>query len=138
MTTTDLTKIAIIDSCSKKNDYGGDGVPLVHEGRWKGHLETFLKCLESYPLDDVILRNRTLKFYDGDDECDEWFSNDSTSEDLFGFLLDENNHKVDGKIWCNGFLGNRWADTKLNGRMCRLALYTMKTTQKCSLRFPKR
>jgi len=154
MTTTDYNKfeIIVIDKCSGEmitgeeafsllmRDDGEDILNMEALHRQK-ELETYMKCLESYPLGNVISRVKTLVFHDGSDECDELFSNDSTLasifEDLYGFLLDENNHKVDGKIWCNEFLGNRWADTKLNGRICCLAFYTKKNNPKMFASFPK-
>jgi len=40
------------------------------------------------------------------------------------FLFDPENHKVDGKIWNNGFLGSRWVDTKLGKYKVRIAFYS--------------
>lgn len=134
MTSTDTSKFAVIDCGSGKITTGEEAVPFFERedgeeisNKRQNELETFLKCLETYPLKSVILRDKTLIFQDGGDEHSAWWLNRTTKKALWDFLLDKENHKVNGKIWCNGFLGSRWADTELNGRKCRLAFYTKKS-----------
>jgi hypothetical protein len=145
---TDYSKFAVIDCSSGKITEGEEAVPLfMREGgeeiqdRREKELETFLKCLETYPLNSVILKEKTIIFHDGGKKkkIAEWFSNRTTKNALMDFLLDPANHKVNGKIWSNGFLGSRWADTELNGRKVRLAFYTRKSDPKmfASFRFPE-
>jgi hypothetical protein len=132
--TTDTSLFYKMDCGSGKITGGEDAVPFFMRedgeeisNRRQKELECFLKCLETYPLNSVILRDKTLIFQDGGDEHSTWWLNRTTKNALMDFLLDKKNHKVNGEIWCNGFLGSRWADTKLNGRMCRLAFYTKKS-----------
>ena len=100
-------------------------------------LKTFLKCLETNPLNSIILRDKTLIFHDGGEEHTDWWRNRTTKLALHDFLLDKKNHKVNGKVWCNGFLGSRWADTKLNGRKVRIAFYSKRNDPKMFASFPE-
>jgi len=90
-------------------------------------LETYLKCLETYPLNRTILKDKTVISQSGGEDCHAWWWDPKTKDAVMNFLLDKENHKVDGKKWSNGFLGSRWADTKLNGKMCRIAFYSRKS-----------
>jgi len=142
-TATDFSKFSVIDCGSGKMTTGEEAVPLfMREGgeeistKRQKELECFLKCLETYPLNSVILKEKTIIYQDGGEEHTAWWRNRTTKDELMDFLLNPKNHKVNGKIWCNGFLGSRWADTKLNGRMCRLAFYTKKNDPKMFASFP--
>ena len=144
-TTTDYSKIAVIDCGSSETRTGEGAIPLfmrddgeeISKKRGK-ELECFLKCLETFPLNTVILGEKTLIFHDGGEEGRPWFQNSTTKEELLDFLLNPKNHKVNGKIWNNGFLGSRWADTKLNGKQVRLAFYTKKSDPGMFASFPSR
>lgn len=122
----------VYDCGSGKLMTGEDAVPLflrdngdeIIEKRGK-ELETFLKCLETYPLNTVILKDKTMICHNGGVDND-WFHNRTTKDDIFDFLLNAANHKVDGVIWNNGFLGCRWADTTINKKDVRIAFYSRK------------
>lgn len=123
----------VIDCGSGKLMTGEDAVPLflrdngdeIIEKRGK-ELETFLKCLETYPLNKVILKDKTMICHNGGVDNNDWFHNIKTKDDIFDFLLNASNHKVDGVIWSNGFLGSRWADTTINEKDVRIAFYSRK------------
>jgi hypothetical protein len=127
---TTTEQIKVIDCGSGKEI---NGLPLfmrddgdeILDKRLK-ELECFLKCLETYPLNTIILRDKTLIAHQIDGG-NEWFRNQTTKNALLDFLLNPINHKVNGEIWSNGFLGSRWADTILNGKSVRLAFYTKKS-----------
>ena len=68
-----------------ENDYEKEGDPLVDKRRQKRilnkrqkELEIFLKYLETYPLNNVILGRMTLLFHDKGDTGNDWFRNRST------------------------------------------------------------
>jgi len=58
-----------------------------------------------------------------------WKNNNITYYDFIQWLFSEN-HKVDGKSWCNGNMGSRWADINCNGKRCRVAFYNKENIQK--------
>lgn len=123
-----------VDCGSGKISSGEDAIPFFMRpdgeaiiARRQKELETFLKCLESYPLNTILLKDKTLMFFNPNEKQPEgWWNSRTTKEALLDFLLNSANHKVDGKIWNNGFLGSRWADTILNGHGVRIAFYTRK------------
>jgi hypothetical protein len=131
MSNNDLLNCAIIDGQSGRVRTGEAAVPLymrdngdeVIDMRQK-ELETFLKCLAFHPLNEVILKEKSLIFHAGGEETRAWWLDFKTKGALVDFLTCTKNHKVDGNKWCNGILGSRWADTELNGRKCRLAFYS--------------
>lgn len=143
-TNNDYSNFAVIDCGSGKVIEGEEAVPLYMRdngeevcSQRKRELETFLKCLETYPLNSVILKKKTVICHDGEEEHNAWWKNSITQEAFMDFLLDSKNHKVNGKIWCNGFLGSRWADTVLNGRKVRIAFYTKKNDPQMFASFPE-
>jgi hypothetical protein len=93
--------------------------------------------LETNPLNSIILRDKTLIFHDGGEEHTDWWRNRTTKLALHDFLLDKKNYKVNGKIWCNGFLGSRWADTKINGESVRFAFYSKMSDAEMFASFPE-
>jgi len=102
--------------------------------RRKKELETYLKllnrdpatminkhtfvCLNPATLDPEMVGEQQAK------DIREWFG-DKTQEELNRWL-GCGTHKVDGKSWCCGELGSRWADKKINGRQVRFAFYADK------------
>lgn len=143
-TATNNSRFAYIDCGSGKMTTGEEAVPFfMREGgeeianKRQKELETFLKCLETFPLNNIILKEKTIMAHNGGNAHNSWFHNCTTKNELLDFLLNPKNHKVDGKIWSNGFLGSRWADTELNGRMCRIAFYTRKNDPNTFASFPE-
>jgi len=102
--------------------------------RRKKELETYLKLLNADPA--TMINNHTFVCLNpatldpemvGEQQAKdirEWFG-DKTQEELNRWLGCRT-HKVDGKSWCCGELGSRWADKKINGRQVRFAFYADK------------
>ena len=89
-------------------------------------LEVYLKCLQTYPLNHVIIKEKTLIMKNDGDEHNDWWFESKTINDVLDFILHARNHYVDGKIWNNGIFGSRWADTTVNGMNVRIAFYSRK------------
>ena len=51
-----------------------------------------------------------------------WFDSKKTKKELFEWF-GCGTHTVDGKSWCCGGMGSRWADKEINGRKVRFAFY---------------
>lgn len=139
----DFSKVQVIDCGSGKVLTGDDAVPMfLREGgeelvdRRGKELETFLKCLESFPLNKVILREKSVIYHTGGEGFSSWW--DSARDPLMDFLMDKKNHKVDGKKWNNGILGSRWADVELVGRKCRISFYSKKSDPQNFEKMPQR
>jgi hypothetical protein len=145
MANTDYSHCGVIDCGTGKLRTGEGAVPMflrndgdeLIDKRGK-ELETFLKCLETYPLNAVILNEKSLIYHSGGSAYNTWFSNRTTKDALLEFLKNPKNHKVDGKKWCNGFLGSRWADTEINGKKCRIAFYSNKSDPEVFKGMPER
>ena len=102
--------------------------------RRKKELETYLRLLNADPatminkhtfvcltpatLDPEMVGEKQAK------EIREWFGDKTQME--INRWLGCGTHKVDGKSWCCGELGSRWADKKINGRQVRFAFYADK------------
>jgi hypothetical protein len=99
-------------------------------------LETYVKVLNTQPR---AILDKTFTFINqatldpnevGETEAKaigEWWNKMETKIALELWVFG-GNHKVNGKFnnWSSGFLGSRWADTKINGRNCRIAFYSRK------------
>ena len=116
------------------------------EARTK-ELETYVKVLNANPL--LIMRKTSVQLNGhtlipeevGEKQAKEikkWWDDEKTSEAITAFIF-KRNHKVNGKIdnWSSGGFGSRWADTKMNGRLVRIAFYSRKTDGKLSKNTPK-
>ena len=103
--------------------------------RRRKELATYLKLLNANP--EQMIRNHTFVCLNpstldpkmvGEEQANEikrWFGTEQTKRELKQWL-GCGTHKVDGKSWSCGFLGSRWADKKINGRMVRFAFYADK------------
>jgi hypothetical protein len=140
----EITQTAIPSSRAERASGGfkiSTDLPLyMREGgkeeiqRRRKELETYLKllnrdpatminkhtfvCLNPATLDPEMVGEQQAK------DIREWFG-DKTQEELNRWL-GCGTHKVDGKSWCCGELGSRWADKKINGRQVRFAFYADK------------
>ena len=140
----EITQTAVPSSKAERKSGGfhiSTDLPLyMREGgkeeiqRRKKELETYLKllnrdpatminkhtfvCLNPATLDPEMVGEQQAK------DIREWFG-DKTQEELNRWL-GCGTHKVDGKSWCCGELGSRWADKKINGRQVRFAFYADK------------
>ena len=93
----------------------------------RNELTIFLRLLTNKAnksLVEHLLANQTLIGFQGDTE---WANDEKTTDEFVSFMLDSKHCIVDGKQWNCGFLGSRWADTKLNGKKVRIAFYSKAT-----------
>jgi hypothetical protein len=58
-----------------------------------------------------------------------WVENNKTCFDFTQWLF-SGKHRINGKSWCNGNMGSRWADIDCNGKRCRVAFYNKEKIQK--------
>jgi hypothetical protein len=91
-------------------------------------LATLQKELETFL---VLFAKDTYRIYD---KCafmieeTPWGKAKQTQTDLFRYII--THIKVDGNEWSCGQFGSRWADTELNGKMCRLSFASRKYNPK--------
>jgi hypothetical protein len=103
--------------------------------RRRKELETYLKLLNANPAQMirghtlVVLNPTTLDPNEvGEQQAKDiqkWFDTPKTKQEIREWL-GCGKHKVDGKSWCAGDMGSRWADKKINGRQVRFAFYADK------------
>jgi len=106
-------------------------------------LETYLKLLNANPQQMiakhtlVCLNPATIDPNEVGAEqardIKKWFDTPKTKQEIrewFGC----GKHKADGKSWNCGFMGSRWADKKINGRMVRFAFYADKDKKPAHLK----
>jgi len=103
--------------------------------RRRKELETYLKLLNANP--EQMIRGHTLVILNpatldpnqvGEQQAKDirkWFDTPQTKQEINRWL-GCGTHKVDGKSWCAGEMGSRWADKKINGRQVRFAFYADK------------
>jgi hypothetical protein len=103
--------------------------------RRRKELETYLKLLNANP--EQMIRGHTLVMLNqatldpnqvGEQQAKDirkWFDTPQTKQEINRWL-GCGTHKVDGKSWCAGEMGSRWADKKINGRQVRFAFYADK------------
>lgn len=111
-----------------------EGLPItLQEGgdkllaKKKTELKAYLKCLEHPDTAKLILADQTLMMLNPDDaEVKDWYRTETTGRAIVNFMLDKQNHKVDGIKWNNGEFGSRWINTMLNGKDIRLCFYSKK------------
>jgi len=138
------SKIGVIDCGSGEWRKGEEAVPLfMRDGgeailqRRGKELETYLKCLENKSIVCPLLYDKTIMFVSTQDvSIIAWWKQNETKTALIEFLSDKKNHKL-GKIWNNGFLGSRWADTKINGESVRFAFYSKMSDAEMFASFPE-
>ena len=98
-------------------------------------LKTYLNLLNANP--QQILKNHTYMALNPDtlnpeevgeqmaSDIKKWWNTTDTKREIREWLC-SGNHKVDGKSWCCGSMGSRWADKRINGRPVRFAFYADK------------
>ena len=87
-------------------------------------LETYLKCCEGFDGLAFMFSNTQFRWNATDQSQIKWISEQKTDNQLWEFIREPDNHKVDGNKWSNGFLGSCWADTTINGKAVRIAFYS--------------
>lgn len=127
-----------------------DNLPLfMREGgmeeidRRRKELATYLKLLNANP--EQMIRGHTLVCLNqatldpnevGAEQARDikkWFDTPKTKQEIREWL-GCGTHKVDGKSWCSGEMGSRWADKKINGRPVRFAFYKDKEQKPAHLK----
>ena len=99
----------------------------------RAELQEFVDMLNESPKETLL---KTMLFIspaltDNQEQGDEaqvikeWWNNKTTISNLRDFCF-KRNHKVNGEFnnWSSGFLGSRWTDCEINGRICRIAFYS--------------
>jgi hypothetical protein len=131
-------------SSAKVISYGNGERPwfFTEEGEKKlevmrKELETYVKVLNANPAlmmktTSIQLNRHTLLPEEVGEkqakEIKQWWDDKKTDDAIRSFIF-KRNHKVNGKIdnWNAGGFGSRWADTKMNGRLVRIAFYSKKS-----------
>jgi hypothetical protein len=83
-------------------------------------LEAYLSLVAKSPQ---MMMVKTTYLVETSDE--KWAQNDKTTRDILRYI--HTHRKVDGKEWCCGEFGSRWADTAINGKQCRMCFYSKKS-----------
>jgi len=149
----EITDTAIRGSTTQRNNLDmkvSSELPLfMREGgdveieKRRKELETYLKLLNANP--EQMIRGHTLVMLNpatldagmvGAEQArdiQKWFDTPKTKQEIREWL-GCGKHKADGKSWNCGFMGSRWADKKINGRMVRFAFYADKDTKPAHLK----
>lgn len=148
-----ITNTAIRGSNAQRNSGDlevSEDLPLfMREGgeaeieKRRKELETYLKLLNANP--EQMIRGHTLVVLNpstldpelvGEQQARDirkWFDTPKTKQEI-NLWLGCGTHKADGKSWNCGFMGSRWADKKINGRMVRFAFYADKDQKPAHLK----
>ena len=148
-----ITNTAIRGSNAQRNSGDlevSEDLPLfMREGgeaeieKRRKELETYLKLLNANP--EQMIRGHTLVVLNpstldaglvGEQQAKDiqkWFDTPKTKQEIREWL-GCGTHKADGKSWNCGFMGSRWADKKINGRMVRFAFYADKDQKPAHLK----
>ena len=148
-----ITNTAIRGSNAQRNSGDlevSEDLPLfMREGgeaeieKRRKELETYLKLLNANPAQ--MIRGHTLVVLNpstldpelvGEQQARDirkWFDTPKTKQEI-NMWLGCGTHKADGKSWNCGFMGSRWADKKINGRMVRFAFYADKDQKPAHLK----
>ena len=95
---------------------------------WCNELKTFVEMLNTNPQElltkQVLLMISPSLIDEDKDEAKDilnWWKDSITTKQLMEFLF-KRDHKVNGDYnnWSCGFLGSRWADTKINQKIVAL------------------
>jgi hypothetical protein len=130
---TRRTQASGLEVCNETPLFLQDDGEKILEKRRK-ELEVFVKVLNLQP---IAILGKTFTFLNqatlNPNEVGEtlakaikdWWNKKET-KDAIQYWIFGGKHKVNGEFnnWSSGYLGSRWADTKLNGRKCRIAFYS--------------
>lgn len=104
-----------------------ESVSDQHIEHQRKELETYLHLLTTPIGVYQLLRVKTLFcLHSSLSDDNAWFQKEKTKRQLFKYLLDKRNHKVDNKKWTCDLTGSRWSDTTINERKVRIVFYSKK------------